>query len=230
MESNILTPDYYLEYLRKNTPPMSKASGNLTMTQFFELMFYTLEIEKPNLVFAPSYPQYLFPQTREYEKTMENPTALFKDTITYSITREEPGSIGGNKQPFDGTREIVPRYREVQKMNDTESQMIYGQWFDSLVQFDVWTLTNWEAENLALWFKRFMTVHRGFLKDMGLSEIFFWWRGRDEVASKIQNHLHLRTLVYYVRTEEISSETDFNLKELRVKLTNNFINGEESNG
>jgi len=218
MDAKILTPNLYLDYLKEQAPPLSKASGNLTMYQFFDLMFYVLQIEKPDLVLAPAYPQYLIPQTPEHSKTLENPTELFRDTITYMVTREEPGSIGGNKKPFGGTREVYPRFRESRKVSDEKSEVVYGQWFDSLVQFDIWTLTNWEAQRLVIWFKRFMTTHRHFFQNMGISEILFWWRGRDDVSSRLQNNLHLRSIVYFVRTEEISLEEEYNLKELRVEI------------
>lgn len=223
MDAIINTPDLYLELLKSSAPPLSRASGNLTMYQFFELMFHVLGIDKPNLVFAPAYPQYLIPQTPEHLKTMENPTDLFRDTVSYMVTREEPGSVGGNKQPFGGTREVNPRFRETRKTSDLGSENVYGQWFDALVQFDLWTLTNWEAERLVTWVKRFMTTHRMFFKDMGLSEVLFWWRGRDEVSSRLHNNLHLRSIVYFVRTEEISLEEEYNLKELKVQINN--LNG-----
>jgi len=61
-------------------------------------------------------------------------------------------------------------------------------------------------------------THRNFFKDMGLSDILFWWGGRDNVSSQLNNLLHLRTVVYWLRTEELSTETDFNLQELKIKL------------
>jgi len=228
IDSTILTPSLYKQQLAATMTPMGQASGNLTLDQFFKLMYYTLDIEKPGLVFAPAWPQYLIPDTPEYQATMESPTELFTDTITYMVTRQEPGSVGGNKQPFGGmNREVTPRIREVKKISNDKTRMVYGQWLDTLVQFDLWSLTNWEVEPLVLWFQRFMTTHRDFLKDMGLSEILFWWRGQDQVAAGLRNRLHFRTLVYYIRVEEISYEEDYNLKELRIKI-NDRINQEEA--
>ena len=151
MESSIiLTPALYKKKLESTIPKLTHASGNLTMAQFFELMFYTLDIEKPGLVFAPAWPQYLVPSTPEYKKTMENPTDMWMDTVTYMVTREEPGSVGGDKQPFGGRREVVPRFRETRNfVADGKSLQVYGQWFDVLLQFDLWTLTNWESTRIS---------------------------------------------------------------------------------
>jgi len=201
------------------SPPRGHAAGNLTLLQFLELVYNILQVEQPDLLFAPAYPNYLIPETDAHTRTMDNPTESFKDTITFQVTREEPGSIGGDKQPFGDTREVVPRLREQVPDSNDELVNIYGQWFDTLVQFDVWSLTNYEVDQMALWFKRFMTIHRNFFKEMGLSEILFWWRGVDDVSSKLRNSLHVRTLVYYIRTEEIMSDKDFILKELRYQLT-----------
>ena len=221
MESTIITPDLYKESLAEYYKPPSRAIGNLTLAQFFDLLYYTLNIANPDLIIAPSWPQYLLPYTDDYKKTMDNPTKYFKNTLTYMITREEPGSVGGDKQPFGDRREVTPRLREVIKQqNGVKSDIIYGQWFDTLVQFDLWTLTNFEAENLAVWFKRFMQNYRDFFKHMGLSEILFWWRGVDRAVDSIKNNLHRRTLVYFLRTEEISKESDYNLKEIKIQLEN----------
>ena len=223
---NILTPDVYKEAMRSKIPPPEKASGNLTLQQFFTLLYYILDIEKPGLVFAPAYPDYLMKGTEEYKRTMDNPTEKFRDTITYFVTREEPGAKGGNKQPFGGTREVTPRIREILEDADT-SQQIYGQWFDTLVQFDAWCLTNYEAENMSLWFKRFMTQYRDYFKHMGLSEILFWWRGKDNTLRDLNDRLHSRSLVYFIRTEEISVVDLNKLKNIEVEIFARFGNKKE---
>jgi hypothetical protein len=220
-DSVILTHENYRSYQETIIAPIpQKAAGNLTLQQFFVLLYYILDVEQPDLIIAPAYPRYLMPETKEYEATMENPTERFKDTITFKVTREEPGAIGGDKQPFgSGGRELYPRLREVQTGTD-KSKNIYGQWFDTLVQFDVWSVTNYEADQLALWFRRFMTAYRNFFRQMGLGEVLFWWRGQDDVTSKLRNSLSYRTLVYFIRSEEISTDEDFVLKEIEVLLEN----------
>lgn len=214
----IETPDLYQQALKETLVPLSSSDGNLTLQQFFSLLFYILEVEKPSVILAPSYPQYLIPTTEEFSNMIDNPTALFKDTITYMVTKEEPGTLGGDKQPFgSGRRELTPKIRETVDNGD-KTVVKYGQFSDALVQFDIWSLTALEAENLSLWFKRLMTTYRDFIKHRGLSEIHWWWRGRDEIAAKVNNRLHVRTLVYYIRTEEIVTTEEFNLKKLQVTL------------
>jgi hypothetical protein len=234
LNSKIVTPDLNSQALIESITETTKASGNLTLDQLFKLMYYTLQIEQPGLRFAPAYPQYLIPGTKEYEAEQnvpideKNPTSLFSDTITYMVTRQEPGSIGGSKQPFSGmNRELVPRVRGTIKKSEDETYLVYGQWLDTLVQFDLWSLTSYEVEQQALWFFRFMTTHRNFFKQMGLSETFFWWRGRDAVANNLRNSLHVRTLVYYIRVEELSYEEEYNLKEIQLQV-NTILKNEEA--
>ena len=225
--SQVWTPTVFKEAQRdiiRELAEPQKSSGNLTSQQFFTLLYYTLDIEQPNLILAPAYPKYLMPGTEEFKSTFDNPTVKFRDTITFKITREEPGSIGGDKQPFGTTREVAPRLRQT-ITDDKKAVKMFGQWFDTLVQFDCWTLTNYEADQLALWFKRFMTKYRMFFKELGLGEILFWWRGEDEVTRKLRNSINFRSLVYFIRTEEISTDEDPILKELQYKVRQKIEEG-----
>lgn len=215
---NLTPEEFKAKQATMTAPPPQRSAGNITAQQFFETMYWILDVEQPDLVFAPAYPNFLIPGTKAYDQTMDNPVKLFRDTVTYKITREEPGSVGGSKQPFGDTRELTPQLRmDNAKVGATVTQ-IYGQTFDTLVQFDVWSLTNFEAEKLALWFKRFMTRYRPFFRELGLSDIHFWWRGEDDVTSKLRNALHLRSLVYFIRTEELLTTEDFALKEIQYKF------------
>jgi len=219
MTNIILTPaEYRLRQseVQGRTLP-KKASGNLTLPQFFDLMYYTLQIVYPELIYTPAWPDYLYEQSME-KSTQAQPAQTFINTITYLVSREEPGCPGG--EPFSGrTQERTPRLREMVNMpGDVKSKMIYGQWFDSLVQFDLWAKTSFEVENMTLQFKRFMTQYRDFFKKWGIGELLYWWRGRDDTAASINPRLQLRTLVYFVRTEELSFDEGYNLKNLDVQI------------
>jgi hypothetical protein len=216
--SNIILPSAYREYMRSQIVPPSRTQTSFDLEALGRAMYYLIEVAKPGLVFAPAYPAYLLPDTPEHKQTMDNPTDKFQETITYMITRQEPASTTG--APFSNeNRELVKRYRGVSSNDGVNSTLVSGQKLDTLIQFDLWTLSNTEAERLAMWFFRFMMGHRDFLKSLGLSELLFWWRGRDTVSSTIRNALHLRTLVYYVRLEEVGMETIPNLNEVRTRCT-----------
>jgi hypothetical protein len=222
MESTLTPPEQVVNTAANlERSELSTSSGNLTLTQFFDLMYYTLQVEQPDLIFTPSFPNYLIPGTDENQRTMDSPTQTFKDTVTYKVTQEEPGTWGGDNEPFGDRRELTPRFRE-EIVENHESIQVFGQMFDTLVQFDVWSLTNYEVERMALWFKRFMTKYRKYFKDMGLSEMLFWWRGEDDVTRELKNSLHFRSLVYFIRTEEITTSKDVVLEQMKIDIEQKF--------
>lgn len=215
-----MTPTEYATYIANNSEPYNfeTVQGNLTLPQFYDLFYRVMIMEQPDVITAPAYPPYLIPGTDAYDMTMDEPVQKFKDTITYKVTRMEPASIGGNKQPFgDGQRELTPKLRRTVK-DVNKQDNIYGQFLDTLIQYDVWSLTNKEAEDMSLWFFRFMARYRDFFKEMGLSEMLFWWRGEDNTLTKLDNKLHYRTLVYYARIEEILTDEDGILNKVQIKF------------
>ena len=81
--------------------------------------------------------------------------------------------------------------------------MVYGQWFESVVQFDVWAQTNERANVLLNWFEDFMDRYRWVLKWNGIQETFYWQRNEDALVSRWRNDIVHRTVEYYFRTDRI---------------------------
>ena len=69
-----------------------------------------------------------------------------------------------------------------------------------------------------------MAEHRQFFRHMGISEILFWWRGEDLAVSKLSNGLNQRSIVYYIRHEEVAFKKTKTLEEVRIELENNMSN------
>lgn len=201
----------YREWLAENMPgPPTKSEGNLDLSQFYVLLYWILRIEKPDMIFVPAFPKFLQEGTPEYKAIfdVDNPTELFADTVTYKVTRQEPATIGGDNQMFGtGTQELTPRLRETGSATNYSgkgvSREVYAQRFDTLVQFDLFSLTNTEVEELALWFIDFMITHRGYLKRRGISECLFRLRVTDDTLKELNKEVQSRSLVYGVRTEKI---------------------------
>jgi hypothetical protein len=78
----------------------------------------------------------------------DRPVADWRDTVVYKVKRREPGTIG--KHPFDPPAEIKPRVRETRVDPDHPGchVVVMGQWFDNLIQFDVWSKYNNRADDL----------------------------------------------------------------------------------
>jgi len=132
--------------------------------------------------------------------------AKFKPTITYSLKLKEPGTVEG--KPFGSKREWKPRLRTpnesyIDPERPDYSISEYGQRFDCLIQFDVWTETHIEAEELADWFEDFMYKYTGVYQKNGVHQVLFWKRMKDETVTAWRNDVVHRSLVYYVQIESM---------------------------
>ena len=229
MATDIITAKIYKD--THNPKPViikSQARGNLDLTQFLDLLENMFNMDRPDIVFAPAYPRYLDGDSTEFKMSTDNPTEQWKNTITYKVTRLEPASVGGRKQPFDGdTRELVPRLRQtVNPVGEEKALQIYGRCYDVFVQFDIWCNTNTESEEIANWFMKYMTDRRNLWKHLGIGECIFWWRGQDDSLMNINKKLQTRTLTYYVKYEELSFVEATKLQELEIEVTSKYIREE----
>jgi hypothetical protein len=197
----------------------TRAEGNLDYVGFTDLLYSMLKVDCPDTFFVPAFPKYLKTNTRENKETMDNPIQKFKRTITYRVIRREPATIGGNKEPFGtGQKDLKPKERMRIGNPDGTQTIIYGQRFDNLIRFNIWCLTNTEAEALVNWFEQYLRTRRAFLRNMGLDEILFWSREEDKTAGDFDNRLEMRSLTFFTRTEELSSAEESVLKNLEIQL------------
>jgi hypothetical protein len=141
-----------------------------------------------------------------------------RPTVTYSLIRKEPGTIG--KSPFHPSKEYKPRRRELIKNSNFPGHSIevYGQMFDHLVQFDTWTTDNFSSEKLADWFEKFMKLYIWVLKLNGVHEILFWQRLRDAAVTKWRQDLISRTLQYFIRIEDLEPVMSKNLIDIDIEI------------
>jgi len=164
-----------------------------------------LALEEKNTVnFMSSYSRYY----------QDLPLVDWRDTISYSIKRREPGTIGNH--PFDPPTELKPRIR--QYIPDPDHRdchvAIMGQWFDNLVQFDCWSKFNNRVDELIEWFEDFMYKYIWVWKKNGVNEILYWMRITDTEVSKWRNDLASRTVIYYFKTEKIVTLKEYDLRQI----------------
>jgi hypothetical protein len=169
----------------------------------------TMMLEEKNTVnFESSYSRYY----------QDKPLVDWRDTIIYRIKRREPGTIG--KHPFDPPTEIKPRIR--QQIVDPDHVdchiMVLGQWYDNLIQFDVWSKLNNRADDLIEWFEDFMYKYTWVWKKNGVNELLYWMRTIDEEVSKFRNDLAVRSVMYYFRVEKIVTVREYDLKQIDLYL------------
>lgn len=215
------TPEAVRETLAKSHgQSANNAEGNLDLIGTFSLLYRMLKIDAPRIVLVPAFPKYLRPESAEYQKTMDDPTETFPITITYRVVRREPATTGGNKEPFGtGFKERTPHERMRQGMRDGTQVILYGQNFDNEVRFEIWALTNFEAEKTVNWFEQYLRNRRVWLRNQGVGEVLFMRRTDfQENASDLRNGLEYRSLVFYFRTEELSIEDEQVLRNLEISL------------
>jgi hypothetical protein len=194
---------------------------------------YELFPNSSGLFLAPDYPDFLLPM----ENSVEYKAApqVYSNVITWNIVRKEPGTAGG--KPFSGTREIKARTREnVAVYSDYAKKYIIGdtrsdfegygsnysfvrthaQVFDNLVQYNIWSKSNYEVEKLTEWFEIYMDTYRGMFREAGINEMYFDTRFVDNKLSQSKNGYHSRSVIYYVRTERVRVEGLYPIKRIDV--------------
>ena len=125
-------------------------------------------------------------------------------TVTWSLKTVEPGGLG---KAFDSRKELKPRLRESTKDPYVTGYTveIWGQFFDNIVQFDAWTSGFKATERLLSWMEQFIKLYTGFLRERGLSQLFFWRRQEETQINTWRQQLPVKGSQFYFRTEEIEA-------------------------
>ena len=197
------------------------------------------------IFFAPDFPDFLLPTSNpNYEAS----PAVVPKAITWGVVRKEPGTMSGT--PFRGTQEIKPRSREyVALFSDTAKRWItdsvsspiegyggllgyvkmYAQAFDNLVQYNIWARSNYEVEELTEWFETYMDDYRGMFREAGIVEMNFNRRVRDDTMVQMKNGYHVRSVLYYVRTERVRVEKLSPINRIDLKISVNDLKSVSDN-
>lgn len=144
-----------------------------------------------------------------------NPQNLQVPCITYRLISKQPGAIG------NGVREIKPRLRET--IPDPRSAgdyiRLYGQFFDYIVQFDIWASADNEADNLELRFENMMLQYMGFFIQKGVHRLYFESQLADQNAQSLRLDLSCRSVRYFVQLEQITPVDTKALREIEVHMS-----------
>lgn len=191
------------------------------------------------IFFAPDFPDFLLPLDNPNYQTAPG---VVSKAITWGNVRKEPGTMSG--KPFRGTQEIKPRYREfIALFGNYAKQWVVGsnvselegygeltgymkisaQAFDNLVQYNIWARSNYEAEELTEWFEEYMDAYRGMFREAGIVQMVFDRRVRDDTLVQMKNSYHVRSVLYYVRTERVRVESISPIKRIDLKINVNDL-------
>ena len=114
-------------------------------------------------------------------------------------TRDVADGLGGLKPIlFDSVKELD------ENGNETGDELLmYRQWFDSNIEFNIYARDNAEAIELSSKLENLITVYTGYIKRKGLSEIIFLREISPKSSLNYSENTNMRSILYYVRFESI---------------------------
>ena len=133
-------------------------------------------------------------------KKGEDSASVTLPQITLDInTRDIATGIGGLKPLL---LDIVNEIDE-QGAQTGDAFLIYRQWFDCIIEFDIYGRTNQEARKLQRKFENLLTVYTGYLKRQGISEMLFEREVSPKNSLNYDESIAMRCIYYYIRFESI---------------------------
>ena len=164
-----------------------------------------------------------YSRTNVFEDPL-NPLKELSGVVLYSVEHRSPGSMAGGNNWFSRERrEVKPRVRSIVYNDNSccpgQAKIIYSQWFDNEVRFDVCARTNKRANNLAAWFENLMESNRLYFGLHGANKFFFDRRERDEFVQLGNEGYERRPYFYRLRTEETYTLTEQTLNKVIMTLS-----------
>jgi len=151
-----------------------------------------------------------------------NPTKELSGVILYSMVKRAPGTMEGGNTWFDsGRREVKPRIRDIitnDPKNPGQAKIVYSQWFDNEIKFQITARTNKRANELALWFEDLMETNRPYFAFKGITKYFMDERKTDNFKQYGNDSFEIRPYHYFVRTEKTREVTEQALNNLIIRL------------
>lgn len=142
------------------------------------------------------------------------------EKITVGLVKREPGKFDQGA-PFEGSvKNLRPLIRENVPDPDAPGyrKVVSGKWYDNLVRFTCWAQTNKEAIERAFWFESFMEKYTWFYVASGVPRVIFWAQEADTLINNDGQKLYGRPLLYYVKTEEITTHSEKEIEEIFINL------------
>lgn len=108
--------------------------------------------------------------------------------------------------------------------NETgESYLIYRQWFDANIEFDIYAQNNKECRELLQKFEELIMVYTGYLKRKGLAEIFFLREISPKSSLNFSENSSMRCILYYVRFECVTPVKVSTINTINAKIGANQV-------
>lgn len=105
--------------------------------------------------------------------------------------------------------------------------LVYRQWFDCIVEFDIYGRTNQEARKLQKRFENLVSVYSGYLKRNGVSEIFFSKEVSPKSSLNYDESIPMRCIYYYIRFESITPIRQSLINSINVDIGANKVTADK---
>lgn len=142
--------------------------------------------------------------------------------ITYDINHREV-SENTNIKP-----QLMDTYKEVVDGVPTgDAIKVYRQWFDCIVEFDIWGRNSLETRRISEKFEEIINAYIGSIKRHGVAEMFFMNEVPATISVNYRKDLSMRPIMYYVKLERINTVRVSTIKKIETKV-NAFLNKNNS--
>ena len=157
-------------------------------------------------------------------KKSENSSEIIVPQIVLDINiRDIAEGIGGLK----------PTLVDIIKETDENGQetgdafLIYRQWFDTNVEFNIYGRTNREARQLQKKFENLLNVYTGYLKRNGISEMFFEREVSPKNSLNYNESTPMRCIYYYIRFESITPIRQSLINSINLEICANQLDADK---
>lgn len=146
-------------------------------------------------------------------KRGEDPEDIILPQITYDIQSREVSEKTAIKPVLTDTiKEVVNGTHTGDAFN------IYRQWFDCIVEFNIWGRTTLESRQIMNNFESLLGAYTGYLKKQGIAEMFFLKEMSPRQSYRFVEGLPMRCVVYYIKLERIQSVRVSTLKKIDFEV------------
>lgn len=146
----------------------------------------------------------------------DNPEEIIVPQINYGINLREI-SQGSSPKPtlMDTIDEVV------NGIKTGDSFRVYRQSFDCIVEFNFWASTSKDCRTLMNDFEKLIGTYSGYLKESGVSEIFFLKEVPSQYSLNNADSTPMKCIYYFIRLERNEVVRVSQIKEIELKLKNN---------
>ena len=157
-------------------------------------------------------------------KKGENSANIKMPQILMDTNTRDVSEVLGNVKPilFDTQEELD------ENGNPTgDSFLLYRQWFDSNIEFDIFAENSKECRELSEKLETLLLIYSGYLKRKGLSEIFFLREISPKSSLNFSENISMRCILYYVRFESITAVRVSTINSINTQIGAGKVNTSE---